>query len=139
MKIFEGMTEVKRDRETRKDGSYIYFQAETEAEALEMWEESERGDLAACGAEEIGPHTYKLTDEEPEAINRLYVEPSCYIVELSKWVDGSGISYTETIDNPEEWRAGDAAIYAGEYGATSGDIVEIQTRDGEAVEKYIAD
>lgn len=136
MGLYEGMVEVTESTQTIQDDSGKFFQAETEAEALEMWETEARGDLAACGAEEIGPHTYKL-EREPETVNRLYVRAAEYTFEFSKWTDGSGYDYTETIANGPTWKQGDAAALGDEYCTNPGDRVEILTPAGEVVEKYI--
>lgn len=57
-------------------------------------------------------------------------------VEFSKWLEGSGIEYTETIDNITEWELETAEGYAEDFCKDEGDFVQIFDENDKLVEEY---
>lgn len=59
-----------------------------------------------------------------------------YRVEFSKWQEGSGVEYTETVDNIQEWEAGTAEGYAEDFCEDDGDFIQIFDENDDLVEEY---
>ena len=57
-------------------------------------------------------------------------------VEFSKWSEGSGIEYTETVDNITEWEAGTAEGYAEDFCEDDGDFIQIFDENDNLMEEY---
>lgn len=86
------------------------------------------------------PDGIEVCEEIADMINREDIAPEGYRVEISHWEDGSGYSFTETVDNfddrfPDDY---EAKNYAKDYNCKSGDRVEVINNDtDDVVDSYI--